>query len=106
MGAPKGSQNAKGNKGGGRSSAYKERADANLLWRLFTEPKSRGDIKKLLSLGKYSLMDVLVSKGFSGNERVLVKFMDKLFADRQAVEHSGPEGRPIPILQILSKKKS
>jgi len=38
MAAPEGNQNAVGNKGGGRKSAYQENADAAMLREMFLTP--------------------------------------------------------------------
>ena len=41
MGATKGNQNAKGNKGGARKSAYQERADAIMLEKMFMDEMAK-----------------------------------------------------------------
>ena len=69
MGATKGNQNAKGNKGGARKSAYQERADAIMLEKMFMDEMAKEDIQKKLASGKYSIKDVFVSKAFAGNEK-------------------------------------
>lgn len=79
----------KGNKGGGRKSAYQEQADAKMLWEMFFGLQSKEEIQKKLKGGKYSLKDVFVSKAFAGNERILVEIFKKLFPDLEKAEHSG-----------------
>ena len=86
MPARRGNQYARGNRGGGRKSAYVERADADLLWQMFTEPMDLEEVKAKLRSGRYSLLDVVVGKAFAGNERILCMFISKLFPDRQAPE--------------------
>lgn len=79
--AQKGNKNAVGEHKSkpGRKSAMQERADAEFLWELFTKPMSRDAIRKRLARGKYSLKDVMVSKAFSGNERILIELFKKIF---------------------------
>ncbi len=91
MPARKGNQYARGNRGGGRKSAYVERADADLLWRMFTQPMDLEEVKARLRSGCYSLLDVVVGKAFAGNERILCLFMTKLFPDRQAPQAGVPK---------------
>ena len=81
MAAPKNNHNGKGNKGGGRKSAFQERADADLLWKMFFGELSEQTILKKVRTGKYSLKDVFVKKGFDGNERILSEIFRKLFPD-------------------------
>jgi hypothetical protein len=83
MPAPKGNKFAVGNRGGGRKSAYVEKADADLLWDMFTKPMRLEEVKARLDSGCYSLLDVIVSKAYEGNERILCMFMAKLFPDRE-----------------------
>ena len=81
MGAPEGNKNAVGNKGGGRKSAYQEKANAELLHEMFFTPQDREEIQAKLKTGKYSLKDLFVSKGYAGNERVLLALFNKNFPD-------------------------
>jgi hypothetical protein len=81
MAAPEGNQNAVGNKGGGRKSAYQENADASMLREMFLTPMSRDEVQAKLKSGKYSLKDLFVSKGYTGNERVLLALFHKYFPD-------------------------
>lgn len=83
MGAPKGNKNAEGHDGSGtgRRSAYQERADAELLHNIFFTDFSKVKIKAKLKTGEYSLKDVLISKGFGGDTRVLLGIFKKLFPD-------------------------
>lgn len=75
----------KGNKGGGRKSAYQERADADLLWKVFTEKHSKEELTELLR-GKYSIKDVWITKAFAGNERFIQQIIHKLFPEKMEVD--------------------
>lgn len=86
MGAPKGNQFAKGNRGGSRKSAYQERADAIMLEKMFMDEMSKEEVQKKLASGKYSLKEVFVSKAFAGNERMLLAMFNKLFPDKTDVD--------------------
>ena len=79
----------------GRKSAYQEKADAELLWQMFFGELSRDEVQNKLKSGKYSLKDVWISKGFTGNERVLIEIFRKLFPDKQDITSGG---EPIPLL--------
>jgi hypothetical protein len=77
----------KGNKGGGRKSAYQEKHDADLLSDIWHKPMVREEIKQRLAQGKYSLRDMFISKAYAGNERILSEIFKKLYPDK--LEHSG-----------------
>ena len=81
MGAPLGNKYALGNKGGGRKSAYQEKADAETLHKMFFDVLSKEDIKQYIKEGNYSLMDVFISKGFGGNDKILIELFKKIFPD-------------------------
>lgn len=85
MAAPRDNKNAVGNRGGGRKSAYQEKADANLLHQLFFDKFNKDQIKKKLSRGRYSLKDVLLSKALDGNDRILIELFKKIFPDKNVV---------------------
>ena len=97
MGLPKGT-NA-GNHGmpgrSGRKSAYQENADATLLREMFLNPMSRDEIQAKLKSGRYSLKDLFVSKGYAGNERVLLALFHKYFPDNLLVGQQANEGEEI-----------
>ena len=88
-----GNQNAVGNKGGGRKSAYQENADATLLREMFLNPMSRDEVQAKLKSGKYSLKDLFVSKGYAGNERVLLALFHKYFPDDLLANRQSDEGQ-------------
>lgn len=83
MGLPKGTNNGNHGAAGrsGRKSAYQENADAALLREMFLTPMSRDEVQSKLKSGKYSLKDLFVSKGYTGNERVLLALFHKYFPD-------------------------
>jgi hypothetical protein len=87
-----GNQNAVGNKGGGRKSAYQENADASMLREMFLNPMSRDEVQAKLKSGKYSLKDLFVSKGYAGNERVLLALFHKYFPDDLLVNRQTDDG--------------
>ena len=47
--------------------------------------------------------EIMLLRELGGSERLLATHFNKVVPDK--IEHSGPEGKPIPILQILAKKK-
>ena len=87
-----------GNRGGGRKSAYQERADAAFLWEIFTRPMDREEVRALLATGKYSIRDVFVSKAFAGNERFIELLVRKLFPDSVMV--GGTDRTPVKLVTI------
>jgi hypothetical protein len=87
-----GNQNAVGNKGGGRKSAYQENADASMLREMFLTPMSRDEVQAKLKSGKYSLKDLFVSKGYAGNERMLLALFHKYFPDDLLANRQTDEG--------------
>jgi hypothetical protein len=87
-----GNQNAVGNKGGGRKSAYQENADASMLREMFLNPMSRDEVQAKMKSGKYSLKDLFVSKGYAGNERVLLALFHKYFPDDLLAKRQTDEG--------------
>ena len=104
MPAPKGNQNAKGNKGGGRSKLADEEF-LNKVWegKVKTTVKKFRIVKKVykgkvikykipvFSSGKQAFVFYIQN----GNEKMLSKLMDKLFSDKREV--AGPGGGPINI---------
>lgn len=82
MGAPKGNQNGKGNKGGGRKSAYQEQADAEYLWNFFFKEHDKEEIRQRLASGKYSVSDVFLTKAYAGDMKAMIAVFMKLFPDK------------------------
>jgi len=52
-----------------------------MLREMFLTPMSRDEVQSKLKSGKYSLKDLFVSKGYAGNERVLLALFHKYFPD-------------------------
>jgi len=79
MSAPTGNTFAKGNKGGGRKSAYLERLDADYFWSLWEGKVKKEKVQKRITLGKHGVRDLFALKVLEGNERMLTKLVDKLY---------------------------
>lgn len=89
----------------GRKSAYQERQDAAREFELMYSPQDIEVIKeKIRKRQKVSMREIMLLKEAGGSERLLATHYSKVVPEK--IEHSGPEGKPIPILQILSKKKT
>lgn len=77
-----GNQNAVGNRGGpGRKSLYAERADAEFLWKMFTEDANRTQLKKRIKTGKHSILDMMILRALGGSEKLMGDIFKKLFPD-------------------------
>ena len=86
-----GNQNAKGNSGGkkgrsGRKSAYAERADADFLWKMFTEEMDRDELIKNLAKKKHSIFQAMLAKAMQGNEQFILAMFKKLFPDNLNIQ--------------------
>src|SRR3990167_5309331 len=88
MGLPKGTNNgAHGVKGrSGRKSIGQEKADYEMLEKMFLQEMAKEDVQKKLASGKYSIKDVFVSKAFAGNEKFITAMFNKLFPDKQDID--------------------
>jgi hypothetical protein len=104
MAAPKGNQNAKGNRGGGRKSAYQEIADAFDAYAIFFADYDQEELEGKIRTGKFSLKDRLILTGMEGDTAILAKTLHKAVPDM--VEHSGKGGAPITveISEAVAKK--
>lgn len=71
-----------GNKGGGRPSAYQERANADILVELWENGIDKDELKKRLASSKHSLKDVFIAKALQGNEKVLIAIFQKIYPDK------------------------
>jgi len=91
MPARKGSNNGVVGKKGrsGRKSAYQEKADAEMLHKMFFDILKRDDIKKKLSDGNYSIKDSFIAKAFAGSERHQIAIFNKLFPDMMQMDVEG-----------------
>jgi len=98
---PRGNPNGNpGNKGGGRKSAYQEKADAAFLWEVFTKQLDKEELKEILK-GNHSIKDAWIAKALSGNERFINQIVHKLFPDKQ--ELGGVDGAPLELDVTLDK---
>ena len=75
-------QNAKGH---GRKSAFQEKADADLLWDVFTKEYPLQEIKEMAS-GTKSGLKALRVKVAMGNERFVELLVKKLFPDQLNIQ--------------------
>lgn len=99
-GAPKGNKYAKGNKGGGRASAYQELQEAVWhadAWKIDSDVPA---LQAKLKTGKYSVRDVFLAKALQGNERILGIFANKLLAD--LVDVRGKDGAELKAGNVLT----
>ena len=83
MSAPFGNQNAKGSKGGnrGRKTGPVEKADAEALFSIWNDPRTKTELIKAIKSGTYSLKQIWMLKSMSGNEKFLDAVFKKLFPD-------------------------
>lgn len=90
----------KGNKGGGRASAFEELKSAvwhSDKWELDSDVPA---LQAKLKTGKYSVRDVFLAKALQGNERVLTIFANKLLAD--LVDVRGKDGAELKAGNVLT----
>lgn len=99
MANPKGNP---GNKGGGRKSHYQELADARDLFDIWNGKKSKKQLQEIIESGKYGVKHVMAAKCMSGDRVLIAKLMDKLYANKDKVEHSGEIDSNL-IIHILDK---
>ncbi|MBI2063876.1 MAG: hypothetical protein HYT65_02695 [Candidatus Yanofskybacteria bacterium] len=77
-----GNKNGKGAKGrSGRKSYAQEKADFELLEKVFFEEHTEDEIKKMLK-DKRSFYKVFKAKGLAGNEKFILALFNKIFPDR------------------------
>lgn len=79
MGTNNGNHGKKGRSG--RKNSWREKADFELLEKIFFEKLDKEEVMNMLKSGKYSIKDVMVSKAFGGNERFIQAIFNKLFPD-------------------------
>jgi len=63
-----------------------------MLREMFLTPMSRDEVQAKLKSGKYSLKDLFVSKGYAGNERMLLALFHKYFPDDLLANRQTDEG--------------
>lgn len=86
MDARKNNKGSKGNKGGGRLSAYEEWQNAEWHANAWEVDSDVPVLQAKLKSGKYSVRDVFLAKALQGNERILGIFANKLLPD--LVDHT------------------
>lgn len=96
-GAPKGNQYAKGNKGGGRKSAYEELADALDAHKIFFEEHSQEELEAKIQSGKFSIKDRFLLNAMEGDTSTVLKAYQKAVPDM--IDHTTKgEKLPTPLL--------
>lgn len=103
MGAPKGSKNALGNKGGGRKSAYQERADARDADSMFYNEMNQEELERKIASGKFSIKDRLVLTAMEGDSIILSKVLQKVLPDK--LKHQGDKDAPVYIQMVSAAIK-
>jgi len=100
MAAKKGNQNAKGNKGGGRKSAYEEEKCAQALKDAFTKGFDLEKAKEIIAMlkdkkGKLNFTELALFRAV-GNDKVLMELLKKVVPDK--IKHEGElSSEPIKI---------
>lgn len=105
-----GNKNAVGNKGGGRKSAYQERASAEYLIRhFFNLSKKEFDalFKRVESKRNYSVFDMMIYKALMGDTKIINNLSNKLYPDK--IETSTPndnkEAEVLDAIKQLAESK-
>jgi hypothetical protein len=88
MAAPEGNQNAKGNKGGGRKSAYQELADAQALKEMFFSNHDQEEIEQMIRSGKFSPKARMILNAMEGDTKALIAMFNKVFPNQLDVKLS------------------
>ncbi len=89
MGTNNGNHGKKGRSG--RKGAFVEQNDAEILREMFFTDQGKEELIAKLRSGRYSIKDVFIQKGFSGNERVLLALFNKVFPDGNRKSQSAEE---------------
>lgn len=107
MAAPKGNQHAKGNKGGGRKSAYQELADATEAYKLLFEEQDQEELEKKITSGKFAVVDRIKLTAMEGDSNVMLGIMKKALPEISKIDHT-TKGKelPAPILNALPSNDS
>lgn len=104
MGAPKGSKNALGNKGGGRKSAYQELADATEAYRIFFHEHSQEELEEKIRSGTFSIKDRFLLTAMEGDTNVITKAYHKAVPDNVDVTSKGESINTSPEIIKLADK--
>lgn len=71
----------KGNKGGGRKSAYQERRDARDAESLFFDQQNQEELETKIRTGKFSVRDRYLLTAMEGDSRILSNLGNKTLPD-------------------------
>lgn len=88
----------KGNKGGGRKSAYQELADATAAHKIFFGQHNQEEIEVRIKSGKFSLADRFLLNGMEGDSAIVIKAYNKAVPDKV-----DPETKPQQIIVITGE---
>lgn len=91
MPAPLGNKFAEGNPGGSRKSAYEEMADAQILVDIWDGKYTEEGLKKIITEKKHGVKHIFAAKCMSGDIKMIAKLIDKLYANRQAIDFNPKE---------------
>ena len=86
MSAPKNNQNAMGNRGGGRKSAYQEGKDAAWLKKAWGKNFDVTELRKKIDSGVYSVRDVFLLNALEGESAMLKIMADKMLPNREELK--------------------
>lgn len=100
MAAPEGNQNALGNKGGGRKSAYQELADATEAYKLFFEEQNQEELERKIQSGNFSLADRFKLTGMEGDTSVLITSVKKALPDNLDLTSKGEKLTTLTAEQV------
>lgn len=76
----------KGNKGGGRPSAYAEAGRAALLASMFYDAQDQDTLEKKLASGKFSIRDRMILNAMEGEQSAITPIFNKLHPDKMEVK--------------------
>jgi len=88
MGLPKGTNNGNHGKKGrsGRKSLKQEVVELDFLDNCLNKAYKKAEIEKRIKSGEFNGRDVFLFKILTGNDKALKTLMDKLFANKQAIQ--------------------
>lgn len=77
----------RGNKGGGRKSAYQERVDATALLEMYFKPHDQEAIEKAIHSGTFSIQQRHILNAMEGDQKAIGVIFSKLFPDKMEVDN-------------------
>lgn len=93
----------RGNPGGGRKSAYQEKADAEKLFDAFFGIVDQKEIESRIQSGRFSIWDRVVLTALEGDGRILQSLINRAFPEK--LEHSG-QVAIVPIEIVRGKENN